>query len=610
MIYGSTDGGPKINSHQRNGSDRDPNIVALATTSLTAVLTLVPNAAVASTKPRETVLPGNLSPSEGLIAIVHTDGEPKNGALESVTSAGGGSALTSMTSHAAVASTSCNLRLQWLQAEYHHMCVEHRLPPGEDTAAAAIRDKPHDELKRFAIHLVNLMRSAVEGVSQSRNPYLDDDLALNMASQSCNAPIAPVPHRPEHLPGDAPSGLLPLTAARRASRPDPAWSLVPLDLIPKVRAMEVTWSPTASLITTPCPDQSAASNVGEAVGQLLRKASLEYISRLEAMAVRVQCEGRRPALRDDHSAEEEPMDRAMGDGNAAPLLTTVDEVEDEDDAIVQIGDFLLGQVIGRGKQGQVRLALETATNELAAIKLVEKHKLCPSLQRELDIVRRLNHKHIVRAHQCINDPRSRFLYIVMDLAHGPVVDMSQAWKPLPLALLFRKYFPQAVSALQYLHEDARIVHRDIKPDNLLLDRDGNLLLCDFGVAKCLRRDDANDDGSANSGATAYRAPEEFASGGLTCGSRIDIWSLAACFYHLSTGVLPFRGDTYAHMRDNIADPLTAPAFDADAPEELRRDEMWPDWKALLQSMLRKEPKLRVSARWLLRDPRMTRWAQK
>ena len=217
--------------------------------------------------------------------------------------------------------------------------------------------------------------------------------------------------------------------------------------------------------------------------------------------------------------------RTTGSDSHAPLLTAVDEVQDDEDAIAQIGDFLLGQVIGRGKQGQVRLALDMVTNELAAIKLVEKHKLRPSLQRELDIMRRLNHKHIVS----INDPRSRFLYIVMDLAHGPVVDMSQAWKPLPLALLFRKYFPQAVSALQYLHEDARIVHRDIKPDNLLLDRDGNLLLCDFGVAKCLRRDDANDDGSANSGATAYRAPEEFASGGLTCGSRIDIWSLAACF---------------------------------------------------------------------------------
>ena len=62
------------------------------------------------------------------------------------------------------------------------------------------------------------------------------------------------------------------------------------------------------------------------------------------------------------------------------------------------------------------------------------------------------------------------------------------------------------------------------------------------------------------------------------------------------------------MRDRIADPLTAPAFDADASAELRADDMWPDWKALLEGMLRKEPKLRVSARWLLRDPRVTRWA--
>ena len=84
----------------------------------------------------------------------------------------------------------CKRRLQWLQAEYHHICVEHRLPPGEDTAAAAIRDKPHDELKRFAIHVVNLMRSAIDGISQSRNPYLDEDLSLNMVSQSCIASLS------------------------------------------------------------------------------------------------------------------------------------------------------------------------------------------------------------------------------------------------------------------------------------------------------------------------------------------------------------------------------------------------------------------------------------
>ena len=482
-------------------------------------------------------------------------------------------------------------------------------------------------------------------------------------SSPATAPAAALPHGCPSVPESSAMHSKPRSTCRSTSGCNRSLSYPPEVIAPE-QATETIWTlqkaSSATSIGNGGNRAQVAASVNNAappehVGALLRRASLEYSNNwLDATADSVQQEAssgtaRRKAVTvqqsssdddddDDHRAitervrvsidsEKDSDVRSLesvtatcpssskqqgGDSagvNAAPLITVADEVDDNDERIVQIGDFVIGKLIGRGIHGEVRLAVHCVTRELVAVKLVAKHKHRPSLHHELEIVRRLNHKNIVKARQCIDDPRSRFLYFVMDLAHGPVVDMSKPWKPLPLSLLFRKYFVQAVSALSYLHDEAKIVHRDIKPDNLLLDRNGNLLLCDFGVAKHRCRAAGQKD-CAGDGATAYRAPEEFVCGGLSGGSRVDVWSLAVCFYQLSTGVLPFRGDTFSQMRGCIADPLTTPAFDADASDELRADEMWPDWRALLESMLRKEPTLRVSARWLLRDPRVARWSHK
>ncbi|KAJ2889903.1 hypothetical protein IWW38_004431, partial [Coemansia aciculifera] len=159
------------------------------------------------------------------------------------------------------------------------------------------------------------------------------------------------------------------------------------------------------------------------------------------------------------------------------------------------------------------------------------------IKTELAISKKLQHPNLVHLHEALNDSEQDVLYLVLDLCEdGPVQKIdSGASEPLQPESA-HKYFTQALLALEYLHEHD-IVHRDIKPDNMLVTKDGTLKISDFGESTLHERHCDKVRGS--SGTPAFMAPE-LCQGGSNevSGEAADIWSLGVCLYSFIYGTLP------------------------------------------------------------------------
>lgn len=111
---------------------------------------------------------------------------------------------------------------------------------------------------------------------------------------------------------------------------------------------------------------------------------------------------------------------------------------------------------------------------------------------------------------------------------------------------FEKIFTQITSALVHIHSKS-ILHRDIKLDNILLDKNLNVKLCDFGISKLMKPNKAI---TEHIGTPVYLAPEIISEKGYT-GFAADIWSLGVTAYISLTGEVPFKGSTIGELKKNI-----------------------------------------------------------
>jgi serine/threonine protein kinase len=201
--------------------------------------------------------------------------------------------------------------------------------------------------------------------------------------------------------------------------------------------------------------------------------------------------------------------------------------------------------IGAGGVGTVYKALDRRTQELVAIKVLkfrlsENPALHQRLAREFKAATELEHPNIVRALACETD--GELSYLVFELVEGgSLADRLEQFGRLPEDVAIR-IVTQVAQALQYAH-DRQVVHRDVKPDNILLLPSGKAKLTDFGLAKDYGDDQIdltrNDTGL---GTPNYMAPEQFANA-KNVDSRCDVYSLGATLYHLVTGILPFDAPT-------------------------------------------------------------------
>uniref|UniRef100_G3Q9S8 non-specific serine/threonine protein kinase n=1 Tax=Gasterosteus aculeatus aculeatus TaxID=481459 RepID=G3Q9S8_GASAC len=213
-----------------------------------------------------------------------------------------------------------------------------------------------------------------------------------------------------------------------------------------------------------------------------------------------------------------------------------------------IGNYRLLKTIGKGNFAKVKLARHILTGKEVAIKIIDKTQLNPtSLQklfREVRIMKGLNHPNIVQLFEVIETDKT--LYLIMEYASGGEVFDYLVSHGRMKEVEARAKFRQIVSAVHYCHTK-KIVHRDLKAENLLLDADANIKIADFGFSNEFTLGNKLD---TFCGSPPYAAPELF-QGKKYDGPEVDVWSLGVILYTLVSGSLPFDGQNLKELRERV-----------------------------------------------------------
>src|SRR5215471_4585130 len=269
--------------------------------------------------------------------------------------------------------------------------------------------------------------------------------------------------------------------------------------------------------------------------------------------------------------------------------------------------FQIVREIGRGGMGVVFLARDIALHRLVAIKVLryeftssEEHR--ERFRREARMTARLSHPNIVPVHTFGEVPADEsdpygapLVYIVMKYVHGEsLAERMRRDRSVPAAEVQRILRDLAL-ALDSAHEDG-VIHRDLKAENILLERDsGRAMLTDFGVALLRSLDPVRADASRAFGTPHYMSPEQ-AAGELDIDGRSDIYSAGVLGYYMLSGKLPFDAPTFeslaarhiaeAHVPIAEAAP-NAPAALCDAIERAmykQRDQRWRSGRELAAAL--------------------------
>ncbi|WP_439624632.1 WD40 repeat domain-containing serine/threonine protein kinase [Gemmata sp.] len=252
----------------------------------------------------------------------------------------------------------------------------------------------------------------------------------------------------------------------------------------------------------------------------------------------------------------------------------------------RLGPYRILDQIGSGGMGQVFLAEHAHMRRRVAVKvlplrLATDKAMVERFYREARAVAALDHPNIVRAHD-VGCHRGTH-YLVLEYIEGrSLADRLAAGGPLPVGLACA-YVVQAAAGLKHAH-DKGLAHRDIKPGNILVDRDGVVKILDMGLARFFEdeRDRITRDLDAGSvmGTADYVAPEQLTDS-AAADHRADIYSLGATFYHLLTGRPPFDGTTTAKLLAHQVRPV--------APAHVVRPEVPPAVSAVIERMMAKAP---------------------
>jgi eukaryotic-like serine/threonine-protein kinase len=232
---------------------------------------------------------------------------------------------------------------------------------------------------------------------------------------------------------------------------------------------------------------------------------------------------------------------------SADTATGVDHARRLAPGTLLAGRYRIVSMLGMGGMGIVYRAHDEELGVEVAVKvlrpeLAEDPQWHERFRRELVLGRQVTHRNVVRIHDIGESDGLRF--ITMDFVEGrslqAVLDQSPGGLPPERAL---RIACQLADALQHAH-DAGVVHRDLKPGNVLLAPDDTAYITDFGVARSLRQAGVTQAG-AIVGTPDYLSPEQ-ASGG-TVDARSDLYALGILLYEMLTGQLPFSGDSQAEM---------------------------------------------------------------
>jgi serine/threonine protein kinase len=257
--------------------------------------------------------------------------------------------------------------------------------------------------------------------------------------------------------------------------------------------------------------------------------------------------------------------------------------EDCGDGTGELNQYVLLDALGQGAQGEVFLAMDTECDELRAIKAVHRPRCAvggghanggalsvgrmrqaAALQREIAIMKKCRHRNLVRLYEVIDDPDLDRMYLVMQyIEHGPLIKLTNDGRALRTieAVKLAVYARQLCSGMLYLHRHG-VIHRDLKPDNILLGQNDQVYLADFGTSELFGEEAKGISGTR--GTLAFMAPElldarrrEDEGGPSACvvspsafgrgqlpsgavdGEAVDVWALGVTLYVSLYGRLPW-----------------------------------------------------------------------
>ncbi len=295
---------------------------------------------------------------------------------------------------------------------------------------------------------------------------------------------------------------------------------------------------------------------------------------------------------------------------------------------MEFGDYELLEEIGRGGQGVVYRARQKSLNRTVALKLIGlgKWSSTPHLKRfrhEAEAAASLEHPQIVPIYEI--GERDGSCYFSMKFVEGGRLDEVAQTEPMS-ARRAAELLVKIARTVQFAHEHG-ILHRDIKPGNILLDKNGEPHLTDFGLARLIEQESTITNSFDVLGTPSYMAPEQAAGHTKELTAAADVYSLGAVFYQMLTGEPPFAGGTtYETIRlvleTEPRNPRTrSPKLDIDVATiclkclEKNPANRYPTAKALaedLERWLRHEP---IQARrtgifsragkWVRRNPAVT-----
>ncbi|KAH7312390.1 kinase-like domain-containing protein [Stachybotrys elegans] len=228
----------------------------------------------------------------------------------------------------------------------------------------------------------------------------------------------------------------------------------------------------------------------------------------------------------------------MGNGQGKPFEPTGE---------VNLNHFRLLRVVGRGAFGKVRIVERKDTGLSFALKYIRKDEVVKSesvrnIIRERRMLEHVNHPFICNLRYSFQD--IEYMYLVVDLMSGGDLRFHISRKTFTEEAV-RFWIAELGCALRYVHGQ-NIIHRDVKPDNVLLDADGHVHLTDFNVASDVVPGKTL---TSKSGTLAYLAPEVYAGKGYDI--RADWWSLGVLFYECIYNKRPFDGNSENSLSSQI-----------------------------------------------------------
>lgn len=286
-----------------------------------------------------------------------------------------------------------------------------------------------------------------------------------------------------------------------------------------------------------------------------------------------------------------------------PLETTKskdDLVNEIKDIIVTTGKepetksrfYRVGKLLGRGAFGKVSLGMHKVTNQLVAIKSINKEFLEEErsrrkVAREVAILKKLQHPNIINLYETFETDK-HFLLVTELCPGGDLLNYVRRRRKLTEDVA-KYFFKQLVHACIYCHKKG-VVHRDIKLDNILLDQKGTLKLGDFGVSRAVKKNEILKD---QCGTPAYIAPEVLHNNGYS-GKLSDTWSCGVVLFAMLYGTVPFKGTNMDELHALIKNGTYT-----------LKDDVSKEARKLIKSILEVNPNKRIKLKEIL----LTQWLE-